>query len=150
MSGEREPRMVSTVRRRTMQAVRSKNTTPERAVRRALRAMGIGYRLHRDDLPGKPDLVLSKHQTCIFVQGCFWHGHDCKRGQRLPKTNAEYWRAKISRNMQRDAANAAALSKLGWRVLWIWECDLRAQGPEILLKIGLFPRSPVDIACPAG
>lgn len=107
-----------------MARVRSKDTTPERIVRRVLTQLGFRYRLHRADLPGKPDIAFIGRKRAIFVHGCFWHGHDCARGARLPKTNADYWRAKIGRNRDRDAAAREALWQLGWDCLTIWECQL--------------------------
>ncbi|WP_430430488.1 very short patch repair endonuclease [Oceanicaulis sp.] len=112
-------------RSRVMRAVKDKNTKPEMIVRRMAHALGYRYRLHRKDLPGSPDLVFAGRKAVIFVHGCFWHGHDCKRGSRQPKTNAEYWRAKIARNMSRDAANLQALENQGWRALVLWECELK-------------------------
>lgn len=112
-------------RSRVMRAVKGKNTTPEMIVRRMAHALGYRYRLHRKDLPGSPDLVFAGRKAVIFVHGCFWHGHDCKRGSRQPKTNAEYWRAKIARNVDRDAANLQALENQGWRALVLWECELK-------------------------
>jgi DNA mismatch endonuclease (patch repair protein) len=108
-----------------MRAVRSANTTPELAVRRAAHALGLRFRLNRTDLPGKPDLVFPKHRLALFVHGCFWHGHDCPRGARTPATNTGYWRAKISRNMARDARTGGELAALGWRSAVIWECETR-------------------------
>ena len=89
-----------------MRAVKSRDTGPELAVRAMLRAIAPGYRLCRADLPGKPDIVYGRRKLAIFVHGCFWHGHDCPRGARMPKANADYWRAKIARNRARDAADA--------------------------------------------
>ena len=114
-----------------MRRVGSKDTGPERAVRRLLTALGLRYRLHRKDLPGAPDIVLPGRRLALFVHGCFWHGHDCKRGARAPKTNEGYWRAKIARNVERDAASLAALAQLGWRAEVIWECDLKS--PDALM-----------------
>lgn len=91
-----------------MRRVGSKDTGPELAVRRLLTALGRRYRLQRKDLPGAPDIVLPGRRLVLFVHGCFWHGHDCRRGARAPKTNADYWRAKIARNVERDAASLAA------------------------------------------
>lgn len=108
-----------------MRRVKSKDTKPELAVRRLLHAAGYRYRLHRKDLPGKPDLVFPGRRKAVFVHGCFWHGHDCRRGARQPKTNAEYWRAKIARNIDRDARTRAALGAAGWRSLVVWECELK-------------------------
>ncbi len=117
--------MTSPERSATMRAVKSKDTGPELVVRRMLREIAPGYRLHRADLPGKPDIVYGRAKLAIFVHGCFWHGHDCARGARAPKANAEYWRAKIARNRARDARNVAALEALGWRVLIVPECALK-------------------------
>jgi DNA mismatch endonuclease (patch repair protein) len=108
----------------TMRAVKSRDTGPERAVRKLLRELAPGYRLHRAGLPGKPDIVYGRRQLAIFVHGCFWHGHDCARGSRAPKANADYWREKIARNRARDARNLDALAALGWRTLVIYECAL--------------------------
>ena len=112
-------------RSRTMRAVKDRNTAPEIAVRRMVHGMGYRFRLHRKDLPGKPDLVLPRLKTVIFVHGCFWHGHNCARGARMPKTNVVYWRAKIGRNRERDQSHVAALKADGWRVAIVWECALR-------------------------
>lgn len=108
-----------------MRAVKSKDTAPELAVRRAAHALGLRFRLQRADLPGKPDLVFPRHRVALFVHGCFWHGHDCPRGARMPQTNRVYWEAKIGRNMARDKAAAAALRKLGWTPRILWECETR-------------------------
>jgi DNA mismatch endonuclease, patch repair protein len=108
-----------------MRAVKSEDTAPERALRKMLHAAAPGYRLHRADLPGKPDVVYGPRRLAIFMHGCFWHGHDCKRGARPPKNNAEYWRNKIARNRARDEKNVAALATLGWRALTVFECELK-------------------------
>ena len=113
-------------RARIMASVKAKNTKPEMLVRRLCHAMGYRYRLHRKDLPGAPDLVFPARRKVIFVHGCFWHGHDCRRGARKPKNNADYWRGKISRNRDRDEAAIAALLKVGWTPLVVWECELKA------------------------
>lgn len=112
------------MRSRIMARVRGKNTRPEMIVRRLVFGSGYRYRLHNPQLPGKPDLVFPGRRKVIFVHGCFWHGHNCPRGSRLPKTNADYWRMKIERNRERDAANTAKLEAEGWGVLVIWECQL--------------------------
>ncbi len=109
-----------------MRRVKSRDTGPEWKVRRILHSAGIGYRLGGAGLPGRPDVVMKGRRTVVFVHGCFWHGHDCARGAREPKANADYWRAKIGRNRARDAVVRAALEADGWRVLTVWECDLRA------------------------
>jgi len=108
-----------------MRAVKGRDTTPEMMVRRMVHAMGKRYRLHRDDLPGKPDLTFPGLKKIIFVHGCFWHGHECKRGARQPKENAAYWKKKIRRNKKRDAESQEALRGMGWDVLIIWECQLK-------------------------
>jgi DNA mismatch endonuclease (patch repair protein) len=108
-----------------MRRVRGKNSAAELTVRRALRSLGAGYRLHRADLPGKPDIVLAGRRLAIFVNGCFWHGHDCARGARIPKANRDYWLAKIGRNRERDAVAQTALAAAGWRVEIVWECALK-------------------------
>ena len=108
-----------------MARVKGKNTSPELKVRKALTRLGARYRLHRRDLPGSPDVVLPGRRLAIFVHGCFWHGHDCARGARVPKANRDYWVAKVNRNRTRDVASRAALAALGWRVETIWECGLK-------------------------
>jgi len=108
-----------------MRRVKGKDTGPERQVRRLIWGLGARYRLHRADLPGKPDIVLAGRRLAIFVHGCFWHGHDCARGARVPKANRDYWTAKVGRNRARDVAAGAALEAKGWRVETIWECDLK-------------------------
>jgi DNA mismatch endonuclease (patch repair protein) len=108
-----------------MRQVKGKDTTPELAVRKALTKLGARYRLHRKDLPGHPDIVLARRRLALFVHGCFWHGHDCARGARVPKQNRDYWLGKVGRNRARDAANREKLEALGWRVETIWECELK-------------------------
>lgn len=113
-------------RSENMRRIRSKNTSPEMTVRRMIRALGfIGYRLHRKDLPGKPDIAFVGRRKAVLVHGCFWHGHDCKEGLREPKSNLDYWRPKIQLNRQRDALHLAELARLGWSVYTVWECELR-------------------------
>jgi len=111
-----------------MRRVKGRDTTPEMAARRALRAAGIGYRLGGQGLRGRPDLVMKGRRLVVFVHGCFWHGHDCRRGAREPRQNADYWRGKIARNRTRDAAVEAELRAGGWRVLTVWECELKGEG----------------------
>lgn len=111
-----------------MRRVKGRDTTPELAVRRILRAAGVGYRLGGAGLPGRPDLVMKGRGVAVFVHGCFWHGHDCARGGRKPKANAAYWSAKIDRNRARDEASRAALAAAGWRVVTVWECAMKADG----------------------
>ena len=117
-----------TKRSAVMRAVKSADTKPELKVRSAVRALGAGYRLGGWGLPGKPDLTFPGRRAAIFVHGCFWHGHDCKRGARAPKDNAAYWQAKIARNVARDARTLEALLAGGWRTLVIWECETRDSG----------------------
>ncbi len=108
-----------------MRRVHSVDTTPEMAVRKIAYGLGYRYRLHKKDLPGKPDLVFIGKRKVIFVHGCFWHGHDCRRGNRIPKTNRDYWLAKIRGNIDRDKRQLDELRKQGWSVLVIWECETR-------------------------
>jgi len=110
-------------RSKQMSLVRSRDTKPELLVRRAVHALGYRYRLHRTDLPGKPDLVFSSRKKVIFVHGCFWHGHKCKLG-RMPKSSLEYWRNKIATNKARDRRTLRRLRKLDWECLTVWECSL--------------------------
>lgn len=121
---------VTDLRRRTMRAVKSRDTKPEMIVRRLVHRAGHRYRLHRADLPGKPDLTFSKKKKIIFVHGCFWHGHNCKRGARQPRQNAEYWIQKISHNKERDIKEQETLQAMGWKVLVIWECQLKLKNRE--------------------
>jgi DNA mismatch endonuclease, patch repair protein len=111
-----------------MRRVKGKDTSPELKVRKALTALGARYRLHRADLPGKPDIVMPGRRLAVFVHGCFWHGHDCARGARVPKQNRDYWLGKVARNRARDAKSREALGALGWRVETIWECELKDAG----------------------
>ncbi len=117
---------VFTVEQRSavMRKVPGKNSSAELKLRRLLRRMGVGYRLHRKDLPGSPDVAMAGRRLALFVHGCFWHGHDCRRGARAPKANAAYWSAKIARNRDRDRAAGAALEAMGWRPVVVWECEL--------------------------
>lgn len=116
------------IRRRTMQAVKSKDTAPEMTVRRMVHRMGYRFRLHKKDLPGKPDLVFPGMHKAIFVHGCFWHGHNCARGARVPQNNHIYWLNKISRNRARDRKNVKDLLATGWKSLVVWECALLNEG----------------------
>lgn len=117
-----------------MRAVKGRDTAPELRVRKILRQFAPGYRLCRRDLPGAPDLSYIGRKRAIFIHGCFWHGHDCKRGARAPKTNADYWREKIARNRARDARHLAEYAEMGWRVLTIWECEL-GDSPTVEQKL---------------
>lgn len=119
-----------------MAGIRSKNTAPEMLVRRALHALGFRFRLHVKGLPGKPDLVLPKHGAVIFVQGCFWHGHDCSLFKQ-PATRQQFWQNKIQGNVARDRRDHLALKRAGWRVLDVWECSLKGRARLAPDKVGL-------------
>ncbi|KFC50898.1 hypothetical protein DK37_05285 [Halomonas sp. SUBG004] len=108
-----------------MKAVRQKNTGAEVLTRRLLHGLGLRFRLHRKELPGSPDVVLPKHETVIFVHGCYWHRHPGCKYASTPKTNQDFWLNKFQRNVERDARNEEALRALGWRVLIVWECETR-------------------------
>ena len=108
-----------------MAAIRGKDTKPEMVVRRILHRLGFRYRLHRKDLPGKPDIVFSRLRKIIFVHGCFWHMHDCRYGKVVPATNSEFWSKKRSENADRDLRNRTALENAGWQVSVIWECETK-------------------------
>ncbi len=110
-------------RTRIMSSVRARNTSIEVEVRQLLHKMGYRFRLHRSDLPGTPDIVLPRHRKVVFVHGCFWHGHDCRRGER-PSSNVDFWKEKLDRNRERDAANLRSLEVLGWRAHIVWECHI--------------------------
>lgn len=112
-------------RTRTMRAVKARDTKPELTVRRILHKMGYRYRLHRSDLPGKPDIVFGPRRKVIFVHGCFWHGHNCKRGARMPATNVKYWKTKIAHNVERYSRQLDKLAAKGWSALTLWECELK-------------------------
>jgi len=121
-----------------MARVKGRDTKPELAVRRLLWRLGARYRLHRRDLPGAPDIVLPGRRLVVFVHGCFWHGHDCARGSRVPKANRDYWTAKVGRNRARDIETRAKLEALGWRVEVVWECELKdAAGLEARMRRAL-------------
>ena len=111
-------------RRRIMRAVRPKDTGPELQIRRLLHGLGYRYRLHRRDLPGKPDLVFPSRKMAIFVHGCFWHAHDCRYG-RAPSSGLEYWLPKLEENKMRDSEKIAELKLLGWRVMVVWQCEIK-------------------------
>ena len=115
-----------------MAFIKSKDTKPEMIVRKGLWSMGFRYRLNSPRLPGHPDLVLRKYRTCIFVNGCFWHGHEgCCR---IPNTNREFWEAKIKRNQERDIETQKRLAEMGWHCITIWECELKPSKREQTLK----------------
>ncbi len=113
-------------RHRAMASNRSKNTKPEILVRKYLWSRGFRYRLNNPRLPGHPDIVLRKYRTCIFVNGCFWHGHNGCKHFRMPRTNTEFWKSKIERNRKRDIDEHRRLAEMGWHVIVVWECELKA------------------------
>ena len=125
-------------RSRTMRAVKGRDTGPEMIVRRLVHSMGYRYRLHGGNLPGKPDLVFSSLRKVIFVHGCFWHQHNCRRGSRLPKSNQDYWAPKLQRNQQRDREHQLRLREVGWNVLVIWECEIKNRD-ALRLQIKAYP-----------
>lgn len=110
-----------------MAAIKGRDTKPEMMVRRYLFSKGLRYRVNNRRLPGSPDIVLRKYKTVVFVDGCFWHGHEGCRYYRLPKSNADYWRHKITLNIARDYANGVDLRLAGWRVIRVWECDIKTK-----------------------
>lgn len=116
-----------------MSKIRSGNTSPEKLVRSFLHAKGFRFRLHRKDLPGKPDIVLPRFKTVIFVHGCFWHQCPHCKGGRLPKSNLSYWEPKLEKNQNRDKKNTLELKKLGWKVITIWACQLDEKSIQRLL-----------------
>jgi DNA mismatch endonuclease (patch repair protein) len=125
------PRPPTAAKRLQMGSVKTRHTAPEMVVRRAIHACGLRFRLHRRDLPGRPDIVLSRHRIAVFVHGCFWHGCVmCDRGLRRPKSNVAFWSAKLDENRCRDDRNIEALKGLGWHIAVIWECETR--NPETL------------------
>ena len=108
-----------------MSRIKSRDTKPELVVRSICHSLGLRFRLHRKDLPGKPDLVFPRHNTVILVHGCYWHSHNCKYGKVTPKTNADFWKNKRNTTIERDKSNVAALKNLKWRVLIYWECEIK-------------------------
>ncbi len=125
-------------RHKCMAAIRSKNTRPEVLVRKFLFSRGFRYRLNHPRLPGHPDVVLRKYRTVIFVNGCFWHGHEGCKYFRLPKTNTEFWASKIERNQQRDKVEQIRLAEMGWHCITIWECQLKPSVREHTLESLLY------------
>lgn len=135
-------------RSEVMRAVKGRDTTPERLVRGLLRSIAPGYRLCRRDLPGAPDIAYIGRKKAIFVHGCFWHGHDCRRGARMPKTNGDYWRSKISGNRERDEKTRAKYAAMQWSVLTIWECETRDRR-ELAQRLANFVMNPEQKDCGA-
>ena len=120
-------------RSKIMKSVPQKNTKPEMHLRKALHRMGFRYRLHVKRLPGSPDMVFPKYKTVIFVHGCFWHRHGCKQTT-TPTTREDFWKAKFKANVERDSKNVRELEAAGWRVMTVWECELRKAGENDLFK----------------
>lgn len=122
-------------RSEVMSKIRGKNTKPEMLLRSSLFKAGYRYRIHKKDLPGKPDIVLVKYKTVIFVHGCFWHYHkECREG-RIPPTNTVFWQTKLQKNVERDQAHRQTLEELGWKVITVWECEIEKKRDEVLAKI---------------
>ncbi len=136
-------------RSRMMSGIRGRNTSPELTVRSLLHRGGYRFRLHRKDLPAKPDIVLPKHHAVILIHGCFWHGHRCHMFK-WPKSNREFWRTKILANVKRDRRSVADLHAAGWRLMTVWECALRgpeAFAPEVVFRrLSSWLRSRIDRA----
>lgn len=122
-------------RSEVMSKIRGKNTKPEMILRSLLFRQGFRFRVHKKDLPGKPDIVLPKYKTVIFVHGCFWHYHkECREG-RIPSTNTKFWEGKLFNNVEKDARYKETLEKMGWNVLTVWECEIEKSTDEVLNKI---------------
>lgn len=129
-----------------MRRVKSTNTSIEITVRKLIWRMGCRYRLYAKDLPGRPDIILRKQKKIIFINGCFWHGHICKHGQRQPKSNSEYWTKKIKMNKDRDRCNLKKLREVGWRVIVIWECEI-VNHNKLKKKLKNFLNNDATVAC---
>jgi DNA mismatch endonuclease, patch repair protein len=121
-------------RREIMQSIRDRDTSPEIMVRRLVFSLGYRYRLHVRSLPGNPDMVFSGRKKIIFIHGCFWHRHTCRKGQSIPKTRTIFWDTKLEENRRRDVQLKRKLIRLGWKVLVIWECQINAKTPTILVR----------------
>ena len=117
-----------------MAAIKGKNTKPEELVRKYLFSKGFRYRKNVRSPPGSPDIVLPKYKTVIFVNGCFWHKHDCK-WFKWPKSNADFWRDKITKNVERDAKNTKALQEEGWKVITVWECEVKSSFEQTMCSV---------------
>ena len=127
--------MTSEARSRNMAAIKSKNTKPEIEVRKILHEMGYRFRLHRKDLPGNPDIVLPKYKTAIFVNGCFWHQHEGCKYACLPKTKTDFWKKKLEGNKKRDKVKQSQLNELGWKIINVWECEIKDKKDHLCLKL---------------
>lgn len=122
-------------RSRCMAAIKGKDTKPEMIVRKYLFSRGLRYRVNNRKLPGSPDIVLKKYKTVVFIDGCFWHGHEGCKYYRLPKTNVDFWRHKIAMNIARDYANGVDLRHAGWKVIRVWECVIKTKAKrEVILE----------------
>lgn len=138
-------KLSKSARSENMRRIKGRDTKPEMAVRRALHANGLRYRLHRKDLPGKPDIVMPGRKLCIFVHGCFWHGcTKCVDGKRTVKSNTDFWKEKIQKNRMRDAKNRKELLAQGWTVYEIWECETRDEAilSSFIKKVRKLPTQP--------
>ena len=124
-------------RKYCMSRIRGKDTAPEIAVRRLVHRLGYRFRLHKQELPGCPDVVLPRHKKVIFVHGCFWHMHKCRYGKVIPQTRKKFWQTKRQANVARDRKNIKELEKLGWKVLVLWECQIR-NTPKLSNRIKKF------------
>ncbi|MFM9279240.1 very short patch repair endonuclease [Paenibacillus jiagnxiensis] len=118
-----------------MSKIRSKNTAPEMIVRRYLYSKGFRYRLHDKKLPGKPDVILPKYKTVVFIHGCFWHAHEGCKYYRIPKSNTNYWIKKIEGNALRDQKRKQSLQEMGWKVIFVWECELKQDSEYRCLEL---------------
>lgn len=127
-------------RSRIMASVPAQNTKPELMVRSALHGAGYRFRVHRKDLPGRPDIVLPRYRTVVFVHGCFWHQHPGCRKSTIPKTNSAYWNQKLKKNVERDRTNRLKLLAMGWKVVIVWECEIYASLKKTVLKIDKYIR----------
>lgn len=125
-------------RHKNMSAIRAKNTKPEMIVRKFLWSRGYRYRLNHPRLPGKPDIVMRKYRTCIFINGCFWHGHEGCKYFVMPKSRTDFWQAKITRNQERDIEVMHQLAKMGWHSITIWECELKPNKKDATLESLLY------------
>ena len=126
-------KLSTTTRSKIMSSIHSSNTKPELIVRKYLWKLGFRYRINLKRLPGHPDIVLRKYRTCIFVNGCFWHGHNCSEF-RKPKSNTKYWFDKIARNQERDKKEQQKLAEMGWHVIIVWECELKPNHRQTTLE----------------
>ena len=135
MSSNQRDKLATNTRSRNMASIRSTNTKPELALRSRLFKKGYRFRIHKRDLPGKPDIVFPKHRLAIFVHGCFWHLHDDCRDGHIPKSREEYWRPKLEKNVQRDTQHNLSLKELGWEVVIVWECEIRKRIDEVIQSI---------------